>query len=660
MLNNKARGHGGFLRCMGVLLASIMPTAAFAVPVAKILSPVAGAKLHATRPLEVTIDVSGTGTTQSRWSLTLLAPGKEVQVAEGSGDASNLAVAVLRHSEVPSGVPLQLSLSLDGTVRASVSFLAVANRYAAIPFDATAVSRYLGWSVDTTGRYIATSGVPGNRGFDLLDRDTFSLQSVSVDIGSSEGHKLTAIGNRYFFKGSFRDSNGIFALGFGYYDFASGESHLIDAFGNELFGTNASGTRAIYQASVRDPSGAGFTRQYILWDEASGERRQITDAADAIIYPSDSEACPRLLGTTPVMSADGSRAVFFTHSTLGNAADDPTIGCRVFIYDVADDTLALAAAIPREKALGLPSLSADGRWLAFTSAYIRPPHTAAGSYAALLDLETGALTDPVGGIVDSPSFDSVITGDRDAVVVSTTADLDPRVGNADHNFELFLYDNASGEFTQISETTGGAGLGGNGCQQRRPAVDHDGSVVVWAWDRMSAESCVIDGPQRNEADGLHLGRVRAIRKRPGNHAPEWSLPRTARVRAGDTLDLDVSASDADGDFLTFFAQVPDTVDVPAGSTFTDHRNGTATLHWPTKPADAGVHTLRVAVFDEGGDEQFGDVQIAVCSEILHDGNLLGVLWALFDPDPPVPCRDADLNGDGVVSAADLVAALRAG
>ena len=627
------------------------------------MAPAPDSKVGPNGVVDVRIRVLGLEA--GEWVLTLDGPsGAKQLLAQGAGDRDDFVVARVYANSLVAGASYRLALQQDEVAGAEMTFRVTDPKFQAIPIDSGNFSQEVysfGWSVDASGTVLGLGGRTQDDTIIFFNTDTWERNTFPFERGNSEGGKLARDGKRYFSYASFPPPAGDGSLGLGFINSETGQLTLVDSNGLFLFDVSVDGNRAVYQGLVPNPSGAGFTRQYFLWDEGRSERRQLTSAADAIVYPSDSEACPRLLGTTPVMSADGSRAVFFTHSTLGNAADDPTIGCRVFIYDVADDTLALAAAIPREKALGLPSLSADGRWLAFTSAYIRPPHTAAGSYAALLDLETGALTDPVGGIVDSPSFDSVITGDRDAVVVSTTADLDPRVGNADHNFELFLYDNASGEFTQISETTGGAGLGGNGCQQRRPAVDHDGSVVVWAWDRMSAESCVIDGPQRNEADGLHLGRVRAIRKRPGNHAPEWSLPRTARVRAGDTLDLDVSASDADGDFLTFFAQVPDTVDVPAGSTFTDHRNGTATLHWPTNPADAGVHTLRVAVFDEGGDEQFGDVQIAVCSEILHDGNLLGVLWALFDPDPPVPCRDADLNGDGVVSGADLlVAALRAG
>jgi len=64
----------------------------------------------------------------------------------------------------------------------------------------------------------------------------------------------------------------------------------------------------------------------------------------------------------------------------------------------------------------------------------------------------------------------------------------------------------------------------------------------------------------------------------------------------------------------------------------------------------------VAAFDEGGGETLEDFTIAVCSKVVNDGSLSGVLDALFDSAVPIACRDVDLNSDGAISAADVVKA----
>jgi len=253
----------------------------------------------------------------------------------------------------------------------------------------------------------------------------------------------------------------------------------------------------------------------------------------------------------------------------------------------------------------IPALSANGRWLSFVFS------GASGGVSALMDVHSGDMTVPVVDVGNFTSFDSAVTRDGDAVIVSTEADIDARVGNADHNLELFYYDRATGQATQITETLAGIGQTPGGCESYRPSVSHDGGVLVFAFQRISVESCHLDGLQRNEADGFAFGFVRAVRKRPGNTDVVLDSVSDQRVVSGDTLALPFTAHDADGDPVSFFAQVKDGDDVPAGSTISDHHDGTATFEWPTKPEDTGDHVLRVAAFDEGGGEMFQDVTISV-------------------------------------------------
>jgi hypothetical protein len=274
----------------------------------------------------------------------------------------------------------------------------------------------------------------------------------------------------------------------------------------------------------------------------------------------------------------------------------------------------------------------------------------------LLDLQSGELTDPLGGVDQFGAFDSVITRNGRYVVISSRMDLDPRVGNEDNNMELFLYDLETDRFDQISETTGGIGLNTAGCPGIDPKVSGDGEVVAFNFFILSVELCQLEQPQRNEADDFEFRDVRAVRIRPENRGPVWNPPTHARVLAGETLEIDFSAGDPDGDPLTFFAQERGGHDVPNGSEIRDHHDGSATFRWPTRPEHAGTHMLRVAVFDEGGGEELVDIDIAVCANVIGDGAAAGVIEGLFSDEPEVPpaCRGADINGDGRISAADLV------
>jgi hypothetical protein len=312
-----------------------------------------------------------------------------------------------------------------------------------------------------------------------------------------------------------------------------------------------------------------------------------------------------------LISADGGTVVIITSATLGIVPADPAVGCRIFSYDVAARTFKQIAALPRSLVgVDIPVLSGDATWLSFP---VSQPFPTGGSrgVAALFNMQNGGLSVPVVDLGNFTSFDSAITRDGGGVVISTEADLDARVGNADHNLELFYYDRASGAVQQITETRNGVGGSPGGCGSYRPSISHDGNVLVFGFARISVEGCNLDGPQRNEGDGFAFGFVRAVRKRPGNAEVVLDAVADQRVVAGDTVTLNLTAHDPDGDPISFFAQAKDGEDVPPGSTITDHHDGTATFTWPTRPADTGDHVLRVAAFDEGGGEMFQDVSISV-------------------------------------------------
>jgi len=428
-----------------------------------------------------------------------------------------------------------------------------------------------------------------------------------IPLTSNEGFKFSGDGARLFFPGRFREGDFVY-FGLGYLDLRSRTFTLIAERTTPFFTIDTNGRRVAYQVATGSDTSGGDIDQYFLYDEATGETRQLTNDPEATAVTGD---CPAQFGTTPLISADGSTVVVITGATLGVVPEDTSVGCRVFSYDVTSQQFTQVAALPKSlRKADIPVLSGDGRWLSFL---VIQPFGNGGSHgvAALLDMQTGELSAPLLDAGNYTSFDSAVTRDGSAVIISSEADFDPRVGNADHNLELFSYDLATQEVSQITETLGGIGRTPGRCPSYRPSVSHDGGVVVFPFDLISVEGCQLDGPERNEADGFIFGFVRAVRKRPGNTPVVLDAVADQQVVAGDTLTLTLTAHDADGDPISFFAQTKDGLDVPPGSTITDRHDGTATFTWPTRPADVGDQVLRVAAFDEGGGEQFQDVPIAI-------------------------------------------------
>ncbi len=642
----------------------------FGSPVVQIIAPTSSSKVYSDRPMTVRFRVEADeGSTAVRnWILEVVdASGNRETIASGTNaELSGRAVIELRDEttiQAPIAVLLSAVDEAGGESRAEIAIRLSSPTYRLIPMREGnhSVLYHEVLSTDALGRRISLGGE-----FDsqvnvtealLHERVTGARKAFRAEIGSNIHARLSPDGFRFFYTGLFREEPGVVQLGLGFSDLAGDKTHLVAQEGQYFFSVSQDGRYVAYQKEVREEGGARL-RQYFWQDTATGEERQLTNSPDAVVLSDKDDICPRVSGTVPHISGDGQRVVIVTGSTLASVAAKPTVGCRVFSYDIPTDVWKLAAELPLEIALGNSVLSADGRWLSFTSS--RPVAGGRQAFPALLDLATGELTDPVAGLAQFAALDSAITYDGHSIILSTTADLDPRVGNEDHNLELFIYDRETGEFDQVSETTGGIGLTSGRCDSIEPGSSADAEVVTFGFNVLSVERCRLEGAQRNEVDGFEFRSVRAVRKREGNRGPEWQPPLRAFVRAGESLEVDFTAVDPDGDPLTFFAQQRPGRDVPRGSEMNDWHDGTATFTWPTRPEDTGRYTLRVAVFDEGGGEDWVDLPIAICSRTADDGNLAGILWALFGADStavPVECRGADLNADGRITAADLLAAV---
>lgn len=640
------------------MLAGVQGAAPSPLPlIVHITAPGPNSKLRQGQTTRVQVQVLPNTSPLQRWRLYLVSDqGNEQPLAAGTEPVDDQVIATLSADAMERGVPY--ALILEGTddqgriIGDFTEILVPDPLYALIPLEPgnNSAAYRAGMSTDSSGSLLAMGGV--NFGdFELIDTRTGTHRIVYIPLEASNAFHFSGNGQRIVFAGGgARPPLKSFVLGF--FDIATETITQGPGPLSMFLSTDWTGTLVAFQQVVDltpDDDRYNPTTQFALYDQQTDNTRLITtDPAAVNIYG----VCPHGFGLTPLISGDGRTIAFASSATLGLAPSD---GCHVFAYDVASATLRHVVRIAYNS-FDLPSISYDGHWLAYGSS---PADR--HSEGALLDLTTGELTDPIAGIVDYPTFDAVITGDGASLVLSTQGDLDPQVGNADHNMELFLYDRAGGGFTQITETTGGIGADAGGCPPYEPRVSFDGSALAFAGVVVGdLDSCHIDASQRAEADGLVFRRVRAVRRRPGNHPPVLEPLEDARIVVGQPLVIPFAASDADGDPITFFAQVVNGNDVPPGAEVEDHHDGTATLRWQPTLDQRGSYRVRFAAFDEGGGETWQDLTIDACSAIVTDDDTVpGVIHGLFDPDPAA-CHAADVNHDGVISAADLVAALQAG
>jgi Tol biopolymer transport system component len=188
----------------------------------------------------------------------------------------------------------------------------------------------------------------------------------------------------------------------------------------------------------------------------------------------------------PAISADG-RFVAFTSSAVNLVAEDTDNAADVFVRDrVAGTTEALTVTPDSppgpDSASGAPSISADGRFVAFWS---RQPDLVAGDsngfegdvYVA--DRQTGAIervsvsSQGIQGNLDS-SQPSISADGRFLAFSSDADNLVPADGNFD--VDVFVRDRAAGITVRVSVSSDGAETGFE-LGSLTPAISADGQVI---------------------------------------------------------------------------------------------------------------------------------------------------------------------------------------
>lgn len=522
-------------------------------------------------------------------------------------------------------------------------------------------------AIDGAGeRIVYSDRVDSPMTLTILRRSVNHRGVIRLDVASTTGVGFSGDGKRLYYRGR---ANGRDPIGLMYVDVESKVEQMVSVRGRHYYSVDHSGGRVVYQEAV---TGTGL--QYVAFDEPSGRVWQITD--DPEVISSQGQRCSDASGSTPLIEADGSAGVFITGARLGVAPEDPEVRCRVFRFDVETERLEYVVGLPAEwEQIGRPALSGDGRWLSFAAAGPIGGGVRRG-IPVLVDLETAEIAGPLVDTGRFTSFDSTVTRDGRGVIISSQADLDPQAGNDDHNMELFYVDRETRRVEQITQTMGGIGGTPGGCAPYHPSVSYDGDVLVFGQRVINADMCRIDGPQRSETNGLWLSHVRAVRKRPGNSEVVFDSVAPQQAVAGELFELRFEASDADGDPISFYAQVPGpSVGIPdiiPGSTFTDHYDGTATLAWRPRAAQGGRHVLRVVAFDEGGGERWQDVEITVlpepgsappctgaCSEpgVVSVGDIVTLVNISLGIHPLANCPAADGDGDGQLTVAEILVAV---
>ena len=198
----------------------------------------------------------------------------------------------------------------------------------------------------------------------------------------------------------------------------------------------------------------------------------------------------------PVISADGRYVAYESQSTdLSSLQDDSNDASDVFRYDRTTGVSTLVSHVPSSPTKSgsgwssAPSLSADGRYVAFTSLasdLVSGTDANAAHNVFLYDATSGAVT-LVSHAPGAPttaasgySFHPMVSSDGSSIVF-TSAATNLVAGQADANAErdVFLHDRASGTNVLVSHATGLPTTTGNQYSDGT-AISADGRFVAYA------------------------------------------------------------------------------------------------------------------------------------------------------------------------------------
>jgi Tol biopolymer transport system component len=258
---------------------------------------------------------------------------------------------------------------------------------------------------------------------------------------------------------------------------------MLDA-GNASPHLSGDGHFLVYETSIANASSPAVTRVIVLRDRWTGASR-------TLVRPGESAAGASRGGT---ISADGRTVVFASSSTdLVDGPDANGSGDDVYRFDVPSATFSRVSLdrAGRQSPVGAsfaPSVSADGRYVAFSSsapldgvaAPSRGPRPPVNVFVRDLTLSvtTRVSARSDGTFPNGSSYDAAISGDgRYVAFVSEATDLVR--GDRNRAPDIFLFDAKTRTVELVSRSEGGGSANG---ASSHPAISMAGTVVAFQSD----------------------------------------------------------------------------------------------------------------------------------------------------------------------------------
>ena len=245
-----------------------------------------------------------------------------------------------------------------------------------------------------------------------------------------------------------------------------------------------------------------------LWDRLDGNITLVSHTAASL------SAAGNNVATMAAISRDGNWVVFTSQATNHVAGTDINGVADVFLYERATGAITLvsraasASTTACNNGAGSPSLSADGRWVAFSSFgnnLLAGPDTNGAVDVFLYDRTTGAntLSSHAPGAPSTPanghSTQPVVSADGSSVVFTSGATN--LIGGTDTNGidDLFHYDRTADLIQLISHTSASVTTAGNGASSMAALSDDGGRVAF-----LSRATDLVAGTDTNGANDVFV------------------------------------------------------------------------------------------------------------------------------------------------------------
>jgi Tol biopolymer transport system component len=344
---------------------------------------------------------------------------------------------------------------------------------------------------DRTARSTAlvsrTAAAPAASGDDASDQSGLSADGRYVVFASLASNLVTGVNDP-------PASSDIFL-----FDRAAGSTVLVSrsaaspnatAAGDSLDPALSADGRWVAFASEASDLVAGVTdanrvSDVFLWDRTTGARTLVSRSG------ASAKKTANGFSNHPLLSADGRWVLYQSVASdlVPGQVDYPDAGTiDLFLFDRAAGTTVLVSHARGALATAaggfddpLPTMSADGRWLAFTSR--RPDLTATPGgelNVYLYDREGGGLT-LAGASPGNSALQPALSADGRWLAFLSTGAPVPGVPNPAGTDQLYLYDRTTRAVTLVSRAAGSAVQGSNG-SAAGPSLSADGRYLTFASD----------------------------------------------------------------------------------------------------------------------------------------------------------------------------------